>query len=127
MSQAIAKLDLDTISQFQRELHDESPSGEGDGVTSNFLREFRKTTWYTHLPAKLKCNVDGNDLVYTANNTFHYLMYTYMRQFFPALRVKEKYRDRIQICWPHNAGTNGVDSAQLKFDDETPQSIDSVW
>ena len=125
MSAGIAKIDLETITLFQRDLHD--PKDENEEITSNFYREFRKTTWYTHIPVKLKCTANENDLIYTANNTFDYLVYTYQRQVFPALRVKKEYRNKVQICWPHNLGTNIVQIAQLKFDDDTPQTIDSIW
>jgi len=125
MSAGIAKLDLETITAFQRELHD--PKDENEYITTNFYREFRKTTWYTHLPAKLKCSPNENELIYTVNSTFDYLLYTYMRQSFPALRVKKELRGKCEICWPHNLGTNIVIQAQFKIDDDTPQTIDPVW
>lgn len=125
MSASIAKLDLETITAFQREIHD--PKDENEGITSNFFREFHKTTWYTHLPIKLKCSPNENELIYTANNTFDFLLYTYMRQNFPALRVKKELQGKCEICWPHNLGTNIVINAQFKYDDDTPQTIDSVW
>lgn len=125
MSTSIAKFEFDILNEFQKELHFTSDSREE--VTSIFYREFRKQTWYSQFTARLRPGGSENELTYTVNNTFHQLLYTYMRQQFPALRVKKAYRGEVQICWPHNLGTNYVIQARLKFDDDIPQTIDNVW
>lgn len=133
MSNTIAKFEFDILNDFQKELHlteDIDGSEKEDAVvelTSAFYREFRKTTWYSQFTARLKCNATENELVFTANNTFHCLLYTYMRQTFPALRIKKDFKGRVQVCWPHNLGTNHVLEGRVKFDDDVPQTIDSHW
>ncbi len=125
MSIGIAKIDLDTIRDLQKELHEPSNNEE---LISYFYREFSKSTWYTHLPIRLDCNVmNEKDLTYTVNNTFDFLLYVYKRDFFPALRVKKEFRGRVEICWPHNLGHNTVISAQVKIDDDVLQTIDTIW
>lgn len=125
MSASVAKLDLESLKEFQNELH--LAENEDEEITSNFYREFRKTTWYTHMPVRLKATANENQIVYSVNNTFHWLRYVYMRQHFPALRVKKEFEGRIMICWPHNLGHNVVVNTQLKFDDDIPQSFDTYW
>lgn len=124
-SAAIAKFDLDTLTKFQEEIH--IPSDEDEEITSNFYREFRKTTWVSHIPSKMKANCSDTEVSFTANTTFHYLINTFIRQTFPALRVKKEYENDVQIAWPHNLGTNSTPKACFKIDDDTLQTIDYVW
>jgi hypothetical protein len=124
MSATICRFEFDILTDLQKGLH----FGEGsEEVTSIFYREFRKTTWYSQHQARLKCTTNDTELIATANNTFHYLLYNYIRQTYPAIRVKPGYRKQIQICWCHNLGTNATPQAGLYFDDSNPQNIDSVW
>lgn len=121
----IAKLELESITELQKELH--STTTPTESIISIFYREFHKTTWYSSLPLKLKCTEDADELVYTVNNTFHYLFYTYMRQFYPAIKVIKKLQDKVRIAWPHNVGTARIISAQFKVDDDVFHSFDSIW
>lgn len=125
MSTIICKYEYDVLNDFQKELHFVNDQSD---ITSVFYKEYRKTMWYAQSSVKLKCTGSGeSELSYTVNNMFHELLYTYMRQNFPALRVKSNWANRVQICWTHNMGTNIVQQGRLKFDDDVPQTIDSVW
>lgn len=126
MSTNIAKYEFEILNEFQKELHFVPDQSE---ITSVFYKEYRKTMWYSQASARLRCVSNDNELIYTVNNTFHELLYTYMRQTYPALRVKKDWRDAgmVEICWSHNMGTNNVVNGRLKFDDDVPQTIDSVW
>lgn len=122
---SIAKFILDTISDLQKEVH--STTSLDEGMTSVFYHPFRKTTWFAHLPVKLKSTEDGDDVTYTVNNTFHFLMYSYMRCFFPEIKVKKQFQNTVRICWPHNMGTSPIIEADFKIDDDPFQSFDGVW
>lgn len=124
MSANICRFEFDILNEFQKEIHFGRGSEE---VTSIFYREFRKTTWYSQHNARLKCTINDNELIATANNTFHYLLYNYVRQSFPAIRVKSPFQGHVQICWCHNLATNTTPHASLYFDDTNPQNIDSIW
>jgi hypothetical protein len=126
MTVNIAKLDIDTISEFQKKMH--MPLPDGGELVSDFYQEFHRTSWYTHMPIKFD-SLPGTDgkVVYPVNPTFDYLIYSYMRQNFPALEVKDKLKGKIQIAWCHNLATNNVEKAELFFDDQDAQKIDSVW
>lgn len=131
MSSNIARFEFEILNDFQKDLHlifdeNELPE-EGVEIISFFHHKFEKSTWYSQYTTKFKCTSTENELIYTVNNTFHYLLYSYMRQTFPALRVAERYKGLVQICWPHNLGTNYIVEGRLKFDDDVPQTIDSYW
>lgn len=121
----IAKINLRTISEIQNELH--IPQTEEEEVTSNFHWDHSKTTWYTQIPLKMRSTTTDDTVIFHTNMNFHYLIATDLCSTLPALRVKKEYQDRIRICWTHNVMHNMIESAQLKFDDEVPNSFDSVW
>jgi len=125
MSIQAAKEELNCLTDFQREIH--VISNISEDIISNFYRTFIKSTWYSSMPMKLKCTADGDEVVYTVNNSFHFLMYSYMRFTLPPVRVKQEYKGRVRIAWCHNVGTNPVKQAVFKEDDDTYQSWDSVW
>lgn len=122
----IAKMDLASITAFQEELH--KPNSDDEELVSDFYQEFRKTSWYTHMPIQLDVEPGSEGCFrYQVNPTFDFLMYTYLRAKLPALRVKEKWQGRVEICWCHNVGINLVKEAWLMFDTKRAQWIDSVW
>lgn len=125
MSIQAAKEELSSLTEFQRDIHVTSDMSEN--IISNFYRAFTKSTWYSSIPMKLKCTTDGEETVYSVNNSFHFLMYSYMRFVLPPVRVKPEYRGRVRISWCHNVGTNPVEQAVFKEDDDTYQTWDNVW
>lgn len=125
MSIQAAKEELDSLTPFQREMHMLEDMSETIG--SNFFQDFSKSTWYSSTHMKLKCSPDGDEMVYAVNNTFHFLMYTYIRAMLPPVRVKKEYKGRVRIAWCHNVGTNMIPYASFKEDDDTYQKFDNVW
>lgn len=125
MSLSILKVDMETLHQFQKELH--QTKDEKEEITSNFVRVFRKTTYYSHIKDKLHATTIGDNLVFDANNTFDYLSYTELWQTIPALRVAKGFEDKIQIAWPHNLIHNAIAGITIKHDDDVTQTLDSVW
>lgn len=121
----IAKLDLNTLSEFQKALH--APKKADEDLESRFYYEFRKTSWSTHMPVKMKCTASDDGLVYQGTFKFDFLLYSYMRQKLPPLKVKENFKKTIQICWPHNPGLNILKDASLKSDDDIIQAFDNIW
>lgn len=125
MSIEAAKEDLASLTDFQREIH--VTSNLSEEIISNFYRAFIKSTWYSSVPMKLKCTTDGEEAVYTVNDSFHFLMYSYMRFLLPSVRVKPEYKGRVRIAWCHNIGTNVTLQATFKEDDNKHQTWDNVW
>lgn len=125
MSIQAAKEELNFLTTFQKEIHVVSDLSEE--IISNFYRAFIKSTWFSSIPMKLKCSPDGDEVVYSVNNSFHLLMYTYMTFNLPAIKVKSEFHKRVRIAWCHNPGTNITQRASFKDDDDTYHSWDSVW
>ncbi len=125
MSIQAAKEELLSLTDFQRDIHKTSDMSEE--IISVFYRTFIKSTWYSSIPMKLKCTNDGGEIVYTVNNSFHFLMYSYMRFALPLIRIKSQFKDRVRIAWCHNIGTNPVKQAIFKEDDDTYQNWDNYW
>lgn len=125
MSIQAAKEELKSLTPFQEELH--VPKNLSEEVISSFYTEFIKCTWYSSIPMRLKCTQDGDEIVYTVNDSFHLLEYTYLTARLPRIRVKDKYKNRVRIAWCHNIGNNIIREATFKEDDEIYQSWDHVW
>jgi hypothetical protein len=121
---SVAKLELESITDFQKEIH---LTKEKEAISSIFYHEFRKSTWYTHIHARLKCTADDENLEFVANTTFHYLKYTYMVTELPEIRIKPQYEGQYRICWTHNIGSNIVESADFQVDDDYFTGFDRQW
>lgn len=125
MSIQAAKDELFSLTEFQREIH--VTTNLSEEIISNFYKVFIKSTWYSSIPMKLKCTSDGDEIVYSVNNTYHFLFYTYMRFMLPPIRVKSEYKGRVRVAWCHNIGTNIIQQASFKEDDDTYHTWDNVW
>nr|QBK91899.1 MAG: major capsid protein [Pithovirus LCPAC304] len=128
---SVAKMELNSITEFQKELHESRKNKEGvlEKIASIFYQEFEKVTWYTRILNKIPCSVVGDDNVYVfkANTTFHSLVYTYMVQHWPYIRVKPEHRGEYKICWPHNRPHNTLPNAHFEVDDVVMNTFDHVW
>lgn len=125
MSIQAAKEELNSLTDFQRDIHVTNDLSEE--IISTFHRTFVKATWYSSVPLKLKCSTDGEEVVYSVNNTFHYLMYSYMRFDLPVISVNPEFADKVRIAWCHNVGTNIIKQASFIEDDDTYHTWDNVW
>ena len=125
MSIQAAKEELLSLTEFQKEIH--TTSNMSEDISSNFYRAFIKSTWYSSIPMKLKCTTDGDEIVYSVNNTFHFLMYSYMRFMLPPIKVKPDFKSRVRVAWCHNIGTNVVENTVFKEDDDIYHTWDNVW
>jgi len=133
----IAKIDLETITEFQKELHystkveikqgPDGPEEVPEDVMSNFYREHHKTTWYSRIPMKLTMTETEGIVTYVANNTLDRFEYADMIAEIPALRVAKEFKDTIRICWTHNLLHNIANEASMFRDETLITSFDSVW
>ena len=119
------KLEIESVTDFQKSLH--FPIHPDQPFTSKFYREYLKTTWYCSSSMALKSAEEGDEVLYTLNPTFHYLMYTYMAFTLPPIKVKESHNKKIRIGWCHNIGTNIIEKASFKEDELTYQTFDNIW
>lgn len=125
MSIQIAKDELNSLTEFQKEIHNIKDLSEE--IISNFYKAFVKSTWYSSMPLKLKSTIDGEEIVYAVNTSFHFLLYSYMRFVLPPVNVKSEYKGKVRIAWCHNVGTNIVNNAFFKDDEDVCQRWDNIW
>src|SRR5688572_30097908 len=118
------KLELESITDFQKNIH--YPAYEKEPLTSKFYKEYLKTTWYCSQTMALKSSEQDGEIVYTLNQSFHYLMYTYMTLTLPPIKVKPEYKNTTRIAWCHNVGTNIIKSATFKEDELNYQTLDNI-
>jgi hypothetical protein len=134
MALKISKYELESITNFQNDMH--YVSNDKEPMTSKFYKEYVKTTWYCTNSVALDSvimNDEGDEIhrdytkvKYTVDPHYHYLMYTSLRLVLPAIKVKPKFASRIRICWCHNIGTNITVLATFKDDDNHYQSWDPI-
>ena len=124
---SVAKIQLNTLTEFQKELHLNTNGDEEEIVESKFSYKFVKTSWTSNLPAKLEFSKDGEKISFKADMKFDFLMYTYIRQLLKAYKIDKKYQGIVEICWPHNIGHNIYPTSTLTFDDIPVQSHSNFW
>lgn len=125
MSLQISKNELSVLTDFQNEIH--LITQETEEIGSIFFKPLVRSTWYSTMLMKLPATQSGADTVYTVNNTFHFLLYTYLRFVLPTIKVKKGYENKIRIAWCHNIGNNIVSSATFKVDDAPYHTWDNYW
>ena len=119
----VHKHELENTQDIQDELH---TTVDDEKITSIFYHQFRKALWYTLIREKLKLTVTEEMFYFTVNKTFNYLLYNYMRQTWPAIRVKDRYRSRVQIAWPHNLGTARIIKGDFVVGSDSIGNIDKI-
>lgn len=124
MASSIARVDLETFSDFQNELH--LPKEADELICSHILRDFKKCTWHSHVPSQMSAIPSGDTVRFPCLGSFHNLLYSYRKQNIPCIRVKPDFQDRIEICWTKNLGTNTIKEAKLLFNEEPNFSFDNI-
>ena len=115
----VLKQEIDSLSEYQKELH------AGD-LNTRFSCDVDKYSWSTHIKVKMAHTVENDEVVYTASKKYDVLLGAEMNIQLLRIRVKDKLKNLVRICYPHNPGHNICNKAQLKVDDEHHQIIDSV-
>lgn len=127
----IAALEYKHLNDLQKEIHHLGYAGENP-VVSPFVQGYKKTTWSSHTNRQLKLSGFSQkegfcEAEFKAETIFDWLSYVYKVDYRPAIRVKEKMRDRIRIRMCHNSGTNDIMEAKLVYNNEKISSFDRTW
>ena len=127
----ILRLDVNDLSEFQKELHSSNSTDPDDVVYSRFTCVIEKYAWSIHDKVKMAYSIlddkDGYQVIYTASKKFDVLFKTEMSIPLLAIRVKDKYKSNVQICYPHNAGHNIPYQVEVRVDDDRYEGHDSIW
>lgn len=116
------------LKSFRPEKHNDiHHPNEGDEITTIFSRKYTKSMWYSSVLSKLSVNTDDAETIYTANKLFHYLLYTYLTQKTPTIKVKPDYVKNVRIKMAHNFASNKFEYIRVLDDNIQHQNVDNVW
>ncbi len=122
----VAKWELNTFTEFQKKLH-----GKGGKVTLRFQLEVKRASWGTNVVEKIEGTgselPDGTSVVYPLNDKFDYIMFVYLQLTIPFIKVHDKWKGNVEICWTHNLFHNIFREGHFRKDSESIQRSDKVW
>ena len=124
----VLKLEKDKISEFQKELHFQNMSKNDEPINSRFSAIYEKTSWSIHKKVLMpRTTGKQNEIIYTCNKKYDYLTKSELHTTLPTVRVHEKYKKNVQICWSHKVFHHINGEASLMIDDDLVNSIDPIW
>jgi hypothetical protein len=99
-----------------------------ESIPSSFYKPPHKICMAVDLVEEMTLT-PGNDGEYNfnVNDGMDFLLYTYIFRMFPGYKVKEEYKEKIQIKWCHNLGHNFIQRIELIIDNDCKQTITSNW
>lgn len=125
-------VELTKTSKLQEELYGEN--GDPDNpetwpeVRSIFYWEYVRKARSGHIPLRMTRKPVSDDYSFEVdNNHFNYLVGSELWQVLPEIRVADKFKEQVQVCWPSNIGLNIVRRATFSTETSSIQSMDYVW
>ena len=123
----VLKLDINSLTDFQKDLYEAGPD---ESLETRFACDVEKISWSTRTKRRMTTHTvqdDEGEVVYMASKKYDSLLSTELHINLIHIKVKDKYKKRVQICYPHNPGHNIAYRGEVKIDDDHHQTIDSVW
>lgn len=118
-------IDLATFDELEKYMYG------GSDATAYFVREIRKSTWFTQVPVVLsRCNGNaefGTDHSVNISRAGDYLIYAWLRVNFPSvtLSASNQFGEAGRIRWTRNLMHNLVHECCISFNDLTAARFDS--
>ena len=123
----LTRFHLTLLQPEQERFHSVAP---GDVCYDPFYRPHGPTPWGVPHEAIIPVqhvNIDNKDLlIYTPQNDYHLLLFSVLEWSSPAIRVKDEFRDCIQIKLCLNVGNSPFRTGNLKICDDVLQNVDDV-
>lgn len=131
-SRTTLKLDLASITDFQKEFHygrklKDGNSDPEDPVDSRFSYEFNKSTWSAHIVEKMQASNQNKSIIYRPSNKYDFLFGCTMRAIIPQIKIAPKWRGKIRIRWTRNLGHHIFKKANLKLDSNIVGTLTPQW
>lgn len=119
-----AFIDLATFDELEKYMYG------GPDATAYFVRETRKSTWFSQVPvclSKANGNADfGNDWSVSISRAGDYLLSTWLRVIIPKIKVKQKEGSIVNyLSWCNNLMHNLVKECNITFNDLVAARFDS--
>jgi hypothetical protein len=124
-SKNILLLEYLNLSDTQRNFYFNSKPDLEEEIESRFFYNPKKISWSTNIQLPLLLQREGFNYVYTPDNNFHLLAWTYLVWRLPKISVKPEFNKRVEICWVDNLAISIVKEAQLYFGNKKIQTFDS--
>jgi len=126
-SKEIAAIDL-KLNKLQQEIHGIGSNSDSEEVEigSLFFPNQENKCPYSIVYKKIPSIKNDKSSIFTVDNDLDLIIRTYLYYQLPAIRVKEKVRDVIRICWSHNLFHNIINSASFMKDRIQLTSFDTV-
>ena len=119
-----ARFDLRSMSSLQKELHAPVRGDDGEYIGTPFASLFQPTLRNSSLRVNLTRVASNKSSVdYILDSNVDYLLYTYLDQDVPALRVRPEYEGKVEIAWTHYLGANLFRTASLRHSDIQPNTL----
>ena len=115
----IAKFEVESLTDFQKEIHFNNDDNPDEVIPSKWSYNVRKTTWSAPYTEKMNAVVretQGKRGVYEFNKKFHYVTKIYGTMKIRHIEVKEKYKDRVKIAMCNNLTHNIFKEIRLEGD-----------
>ena len=112
-------IDLATYDEIEKYMYG------GPDATTYFVRETRRSTWFTHVPVQLSKGTGtpnfNNDFSVNISRAGDYLLNCWLRVEIPALTATTNNK----VCWTRNLGHNLIKEATLRFNDLVAAKLNS--
>lgn len=119
--------ELEKSSYIHRELYDDDNNEKGQEIDSIFLWGFTKKSRGSHTYIKMTRKLISDEYIFDASNIFNILISTDLWQTLPQIKVKDSFKEKVQIRWCDNIGLNIVERASLSNGTSVIQAMDYVW
>lgn len=126
MSIETARIELDSATDSQKELHGMLKDDVGNPVYSMYQSVVKKSFWSVPINSKLAQSLENDIVVYEAAHNFHFLRDLTLHQQFPIIRVRDEYKSKVQICYPHNLAHTVVISGEMYIGERKTGYVDTV-
>jgi len=126
----VAKIEYDTLTQFQKRIHGIIDTDPDEDIPSLYTYKLMKQAWSSSFVEQLNRNAsnpDDGSAEYTPNDTFHYLKKIRVTVETPVMKVKSEFEDNVQITICHNFVNNVVKSAKLYADGDIIQNSSTMY
>ena len=101
---------------------------DNEVIGSKFYIKPKKTTMYSDIIEKMTSSPGAVDEYnYIINDKMDFINYIYMTKKIPGIKVKDTFKDNVQISWTHNLGHNIIESFELLIDSDPKQTITNTW
>jgi hypothetical protein len=125
--------EISSSTQLQKELYDDIGDYDPNHpeswlqVRSIFYWEYVRKARAGHTYIRMDRKPISDSYSFETDSRFDCLLTTDLWQVLPEIRVKNKFKDTVQVCWCMNIGLNIVREASLVTETSTIQTMDSIW